>query len=250
MRITKRNLQASTTTSVVFLVMVIIQGSAVPKLWADASNSFAKIPFADAEIKIEFNSTDEDVGVQVSLDGEPWRRVTIVSPNGRTILEITGSDNLRKQGLTELFFESSEPSLDEVPLSEFLARFPEGEYKFFGITTEGDRLEGRDTLTHAIPDGPSIVSPSKNGVVLDPTKTFIRWDPVTAPAGIQIVGYEVTVSGAKISREFSVLLPPTSTSVKVPREILEPGRRYDFEVLSIEVSGNQTITSGFFRTAR
>jgi hypothetical protein len=229
-----------------FLIVLMIHGS--QNLWAD-SNKDAQIPFAEVNIFIEFNSTDEDVGVQVFLDADSWRRLIITNPNGAEILDVTASRSLRTQGLTEFFFESSEPSLDEVPLEEFLERFPEGEYTFIGRTIEGELLEGTDTFTHAIPDGPSIVSPERNGMVLDPRNVIIRWDPVTTPAGIEIVSYEVIVSGGDPSSEFDAVLPATSTRLRVPREILQAGQRYDFEVLAKEVSGNQTITSGFFRTA-
>jgi hypothetical protein len=93
------------------------------------------------------------------LDGEPWKRVKVFDPNEHKILDITGKRSLRKQGLTELFFESSEPSLDEVSLDEFLARFPEGEYEFKGWTINGVELESEAILTHVIPAGPEIISP-------------------------------------------------------------------------------------------
>jgi hypothetical protein len=243
MRIINRNFHSTITTTFFFLVLIIVQGPIAPNLWAQT-------PFADIDMFIEFNSTDEDVGIQVALDADSWRELTIATPDGRRILHVTASRSLRTQGLTEFFFESSEPSLDEVPLSEFLARFPEGEYRFSSRTIEGERLEGTDTFTHAIPDGPSIVSPEKNGQVFNRTKASISWDPVTTPPGIQIVSYEVIVSGKQPNREFRVLLPATSTKVKVPPEILQPGKRYDFEVLAKEVSGNQTITAGFFRTSQ
>src|SRR3972149_5649703 len=126
MRVMNRNLCALLITSVFFVVVAVALGPAAPNLWANSSGAGAKIPFSDARILIELNATDEDVGIQVFLDAEGWKKVSIVSPDGRTILEVLSSGKLRKQGLTELFFESEEPSLDDVPLSEFLARFPGG----------------------------------------------------------------------------------------------------------------------------
>ncbi len=63
----------------VFLVMV------VALILGTASHSCAEeheMAFKDAEIFIEFNSTNEDAGIQVSLDGDDWRKVTIASPDG------------------------------------------------------------------------------------------------------------------------------------------------------------------------
>lgn len=147
----------------------------------------AAIRFADARILIEFNSTDQDVGIQLFLDGQPWRKVQVTSPDGR-ILEISGTGNLSRLGLTELFFESEEPSLQEVSLDEFLTLFPEGEYELRGETAQGDALVGTARLTHNIPAAPKIVMPER-GSVVDPDDAVISWDPVTEPGGIDIVGY-------------------------------------------------------------
>jgi len=240
-----RHFARRTLFSIWFFITAIIGLAAAPGRSAD------EIPFSKAKIIIEFNATGNDVGVQVLLDGDPWKRLKIESPNGRKILDITASGSLKKQGLTELFFESSEPTLDEVPLAEFLARFPEGEYEFEGKTVEGDELEGTATLTHVIPAGPVIVSP-QNGAVVDPNSLVIDWEPVTetitGSQGITIVGYQVVVDGGNPSRRFDVTLAALTTSVKVPPEFLEPDTEYTFEVLAIEAGGNQTITEGEFVT--
>ena len=43
-------------------------------------------------------------------------------------------------------------------------------------------------------------------------------------------------------------LPPSVTSIAVPNGFLEPRASYNWEVLAIERSGNQTLSSGSFRT--
>ena len=223
----------------VFLVgmVALILTAAAPEGWA------AQIPFSKAKIIFEFNSTGQDLGIQVSLDGDPWNEVKIVDPNGRTILEVEAKGRLKTFGLTELFAESNEPNFEDVSKEEILARFPEGVYKFFGKTTEGDTLKGTAKLTHNIPDGPEIASPLE-GDVVDPNNTFISWNAVTTPLGINIVGYQVIVERTDALRTFDVKLPATATQVTVPPEFLEPGTQYKFEVLAIEKGGNQTITEG------
>jgi hypothetical protein len=47
---------------------------------------------------------------------------------------------------------------------------------------------------------------------------------------------------------FRVYLPATATSVKIPAAFMENGASYDFEVLAIEESGNQTSSSAAFET--
>ena len=96
-----------------------------------------EIPFPDLELFFEFNSTDNDLGVHISLDGEAWKRLKARDPGKRTILDIEVRGRLKKLGLTQLFFESAEPSPGEV-----LALFPPGEYEFEAATLGGDTLVG------------------------------------------------------------------------------------------------------------
>lgn len=213
-------------------------------------SSAAQLPFSKARIIFEFNSSGPDLGIQVSLDGEPWSEIKIVDPQGRAILEIEAAGRLKKFGLTELFAESNEPNfIEDVPAQEILDRFPAGVYKFFGKTVEGDRLVGEATLTHAIPDGPSAVSAqviSGNRVI-----SWVAPPAVSSLTGlpVAIVGYQVIVERADndqlgaATRIFDVKLPAV-TSVTVPPQFLESGRQYKFEVLAIETGGNQSITEG------
>jgi hypothetical protein len=229
-------------------VIAIAVGVAAPVLWArNGKQANGTVPFADAKIIIEVNSTDQDAGIQVFLGGDPWEKTEVLDPSGRKILDITGRGSVGQQDLAELFFESGEPTLDEVPLDEFLGRFPEGEYEFIGRSVEGDKMTGTATFIHDIPAGPVIVSPEEDAV-LDPEQpVVVDWEPVTeqftGPSEIEIVGYQVIVE------EFSVDLPAAVTSVTVPPEFIEPGREYSFEVLVIEASGNQTISESAFSTS-
>ena len=217
-------------------MVALILTAAAPEGWA------AQIPFSKAKIIFEFNSTAKDLGIQVTLDGDPWNEIWIKDPKGRTILEVEGSGSLKNFGLTELFAESNEPNFADMSKAEILARFPAGVYRFYGNTVEGDRLVGTATLTHNLPDGPVILSPL--GGVVDPANTVVSWNAVTTPPGINIVGYQVIVERADALRTFDIKLPGTATSVTVPPEFFEPGTQYKFEVLAIEAGGNQTITEG------
>src|SRR6185436_8011093 len=134
-------------------------------------------------------------------------------PKGRQIFEVQGKGELRGLGLSELFFESDEPSLADQPLSDLFAKFPEGEYRFVGIPVEGgkqDRLLATATFSHIIPDGPVITSPA----TLDPGAATITWNAVTTPAGVNIVGYEVVIEKDTF-RVFDVTVPASVTSVTV-----------------------------------
>jgi hypothetical protein len=232
------------------LAMLGILLAAMPAA-AWAGKPKAKIPFADARIRIEVNATDGDSGLQVNLDAEDgWRWVHIFDPNGRLIFNVAGGGSVRKTGLTELFFESAEPGFDELPLDEFLKRFPEGEYRIVGRTIDGDKLSSKAILTHAIPDGPVLLGPA-NGSVQDPANTVISWEPVADPPGSQIVRYEVIVTQEDPAppRVLDATLPATKHSMTVPSAFLLPGGiQYQFEVLAIEAGGNQTLSEGTFVT--
>lgn len=206
--------------------------------------------FARTQMYIEFNATAGDLGVQVSMDGDPWRSLRVTRPDGKLIMEIQGRKSLGLQGFTELFFESSEPPLAELPLPVFFARFPAGEYKFKGVTIDGGKIEGTAIFTHAIPDKPLVLTPQQ-GSVQDPGSTVVSWNPVANPPGSQIVAYQVTVTQileVLPQRVFSVHVPADTLSVTVPPEFLQVNAQYEFEVLAIEAGGNQTIHAGAFST--
>jgi len=201
----------------------------------------------ETAVRIEINDTDGDAGLQIFADAEEWRWMKVKAPNG-TIMRVTTDGNLRVQGLTEMFFESSEPGFDELPLDVFLERFPEGKYKFRGKTIEGDRLRGSAILTHALPDAPEILVPAEDDVV-DPDNAFVMWSPVDDPPGSKIVGYQVIVETDEGKlRIFSVDVPADVTTVSIPPEFLEPDTEFACEVLAIEKSGNQVISEVSFAT--
>ena len=222
------------------LLGLVLFGSAALGSGALAS----PVKFEQTRIFIEYNSTDNDLGFHVFLDAEEWKSVTIVNPAGVTIFNVAGKGPYASLGLSELTFEGAEPTLSDFPLDKLLALFPEGKYKFTGVTPDGARLAGTGIRSHAVPAGP-IVSSEVNG-----DDVTIRWEPVTAPPvgfpqeKIDIVGYQIIVD------PFQVTLPGSSTQVTLPREFvksLQPGQ-HGFEVLAIDASGNQTITAGSFET--
>jgi hypothetical protein len=214
----------------------------------DAKAAGAAVRLAAATMIVEVNATDGDAGLQVFLDGEPWKSMTIAGPDGRTMLSIGAEGRLTDFGLTELFSESSEPPFEVSPLEEFKERFPEGRYSFTGTTIGGARLIGRATLSHDIPDGPEITSPADGDTVVQ-DGVVAAWRRVTTPAGIDVVGYRAIVKREDPLRVFSADLPASATSVTVPAEFLEPGVEYKLEVQAIDAGGNQTLTEIAFQVA-
>jgi hypothetical protein len=203
------------------------------------------LTYETRDLFIETNATDRDAGLQMKLDGEDWRWLRLRDPRGRLLLDLQTRGPLRAYGLTELFFEAAEPPFAESPFSRFRKRFPQGRYSFRGRTVEGRRLVGSDKLSHRVPAGPRVTSPTK-GAQVDPNGFTVRWDPVVRPAGIDIARYIVIVTQG--TRELSMDLPSTATSASVPAEFLKPRTKTELEVLARERSGNQTITAVSFRT--
>ena len=235
-------------TLVLLAAFSLIAGAAVAKSGPSPSAKAAAKPIAleEATMIIEVNATDRDAGLQAFLDGEPWSSMTISSPDRRTILDVNAKGRLKRFGLTELFSESNEPPFDELPLSKFKKRFPEGKYRFAGKTVEDRKLVGKAKLSHDIPDGPKITLPAE-GATVARGNVVASWDPVAEAGGIEIVGYRAIVEREDPLRVFQVDLPASVNRVTIPAEYLESGTKYKLEVQSIENSGNQTISEIEFR---
>jgi len=207
------------------------------------------LAFGDARLKIEFNATDGDAGLQIFADAEPWRTVTITNPQGREVARFKSEDVIKNFGLTELFSESSEPPFAEFPFEQFKQLFPEGRYTFTGTTIDGQQLKSVVRFTHQVPDAPDIVTPEDESV-LAPNQLVVSWHPVTTPQSVKVVAYQVLVvadepSKGNPTRVLDVMLPADATRFPVPAEFLQPGG-YKTEVLAIEDGGNQTLTEVAF----
>jgi hypothetical protein len=247
------------------LISSLLILSAVALLSAAAvyggSGSGAVVPLKEAKLIIEHNATDKDTGFQGFIDSEGWQRIDVRGPGG-PVLTFQGRGSLAKLGLTELFFETVEPENAKVPIDEMLAKLPAGKYTFSGPTQENGKSTGRTLgvaqFTHVIPDGPKLVSPAEDATV--PVRGVVaRWQPVTKTikgGPVTIIAYQLIIEKdvekppAHMIGVFglSMYLPPSVTSIAVPNGFLEPKTAYKWEVLAIERSGNQTLSSGAFKT--
>lgn len=222
--------------------------------------------FETAYLYIEHNATDADTGVHGLFGGEAWSELCIWDPSGELILSVQPKGSLGELAISDLFFESREPPNDEHPIETLTAAFPEGEYTVGGTDFEGVARVGTATFTHDIPAAPVIATPEvvedeeegaenlveREGLVVswEPVAETLTGDPVT------ITAYEVIVT--KVDHEdpngfsrpiYDVHVGPEVTALPVVMEFLEPDTLYELEVLAIEVSGNQTISLGFFTTS-
>jgi hypothetical protein len=229
---------------------------------AQAAEGGRPVPLKEAKLNIEHNATDRDTGFQGFVDSEGWRRLVARGPEGK-VLRFQGLGSLGDLGLTELFFETVEPANADVPIRRMLAKLPEGRYKFAGPGRENGeatgRTLGRAWLTHDIPRGPKLISPAEgatvptHGVVADwaPVSKTITGEPTKIVAYQLIVEKDVEPRRHMIGKlgSLSMYLRPSVTRMEIPDGFLQPGTAYNWEVLAIERSGNQTLSSAAFETA-
>jgi hypothetical protein len=220
----------------------------------------APIPLKEAKLNVEHNATDNDTGFQGFIDSEGWQNLDVRGPDG-TVLSLRARGDLGGLGMTELFFETVEPENADVPLDELLETLPEGNYVISGKAMENGESAGKTSgtalLTHVIPAGPQLVSPAQ-GATVPTTGVVAAWNSVTTTINggpVTIIAYQLIIETDAEPHPhmigkfgLSMYLPPSVTSIEIPAGFLEPATQYKWEVLAIEESGNQTLSSGEFET--
>jgi hypothetical protein len=248
---------------VVALGGVVLLAGAQPGRAQD--NGEDEVPFAEANLFFELNDTDGDLAIHALIDGDAYRRLEIEDPDERQILDVRAFGSLAQQGLTELFFESAEPSFDELTPEEFFERFPAGTYEIEAHTLEGPDLESEVQLTHVLPAPPENVEVAGQTAAEDCDATplpsvpsgdvEISWDAVTEShpqigefdPSIDIVGYQVVAEREEPSLLiFSVDLPADTTTATIPASFIALGDEFEFEIVARAASGNQTAVESCF----
>lgn len=220
-------------------------------------------PFDEAQLFFELNHTDGDLGIHGLVDGDAWKRLEIEDPNEREMLNVWLSGRLRKQGLTEIFFESAEPRFNELPPGKFFSRFPAGSYEISGVTLEGQELESVVEISHVMPAPPrnillSGVAAAEN-CDAEPlpqvtTPVTISWAPVKtshpnvgASGKVHIAQYQLIVEREEPTLlVLSVDLPPDVTSFQLPESFTRLGEAFKFEILVRDENGNRTAIESCF----
>jgi hypothetical protein len=225
-----------------------------------------EIPFDEARLYFELNHTDGDLGIHSLVDGDEWKRLEIDDPNDVRMLDVFVRGRLRKQGLTEVFFESAEPPFDELAPRVFFKRFPEGVYDFSAITLEGRELDSEVTLSHVLsaPPGNIRISgvPAAENCDADPLPSVnapvtIDWDAVTRShptigkrGAVEIDHYQLVVEREEPTLlVFSVELPPDLTEFAIPNDFIALGDAFKFEIIVKATNGNQTAVESCFEIA-
>ncbi len=211
---------------------------------AVASDDEDEEPFEEARLFFELNDTDGDLGIHGKIDGDEWKRLEIEDPNERRMLKVNVSGRLKRQGLTELFFESAEPTFDELKPKKFFKRFPEGWYEIEGLTLDHEERESEVYLSHVIPAAPASVTINGKPAAADcdaedlPTviaPVTLAWNPVTnaheelgrdlgsvlADHGMSVIYYEVVVEIYESDFKSTAMVPDYVNSFELPTGITD-----------------------------
>ncbi|MGH8130059.1 MAG: hypothetical protein ACRES3_04300 [Steroidobacteraceae bacterium] len=250
------------------LLLAIGAGAMAMSTQVGLGQDGGELPFEEAQLYFELNHTDGDLGIHGLIDGDAWKSLEIEGPNEQLLMNVWIRNNLRRQGMTEIFFESDEPTLDELPAAAFFRRFPQGIYEIEGITLDDEELEAKIRLSHVMAGPPGNVRvngklAAKNcdavlPVVSEPVT--LNWNAVTkshptiGTPGVDVAVQQYQVVG-EIEREgrtpdvlvFAVDLPPGRTIFEFPEDFtgLADGEM-KFEIVTKLRNGNQTAVESCF----
>jgi hypothetical protein len=227
--------------------------------WLSAAQTELPARFSEAQLYFELNNTDEDLGLHGSIDGDTWTELAINGPGGR-LLSLFTQNALTSHGMTQLFFESAEPTFDDLRPAAFFRRFPEGRYRITGRLKGGAGIASSVMLSHVMPA--PVDNVTVNGVPAAascdaplPTVSapvMIDWDPVTEShptvgkqGTIRIGQYQFFVEREGV--KLGVDLPPTVTEFDIPQAITAMGDEFKFEIIARTATGNNTAIESCFR---
>jgi hypothetical protein len=241
----------------------------------DDDDDEEELEFEVAQLYFELNDTDGDLGIHGLVDGDAWKSLQIAGPERddeeeQVLMSVWVRNNLRRQGMTEFFFESAEPPFDELTPAQFFNRFPQGIYGMEGTTLEGEEIEGEVRLSHVMAGPPRNVrvngepgAPNCDSEELPEVSgpVTIDWAPVTKShptigkpnVDVSVQQYQFV---GEIEREgrvpeeisFSVDLPRSVTQFTLPTEFtrLSPDGEVKYEIIVKLENGNQTAVESCF----
>ncbi|NWG91763.1 MAG: hypothetical protein HXY21_04555 [Parvularculaceae bacterium] len=223
---------------------------------ADKALAQSAVPFSKHDIYFELNATDGDIGLHGILDGDSWKVATIRGPGGAfNVLRAVPNQASPEFGMTELFFESNEPPLEERSFAELITLFPPGVYDFVGKRAEDNApMFAQDVLSAAMPCPPVVPTPK----IID-GDLMMRWRPragsydpdtgvCSTGSAVSVAAYQIVVeledTQSGFVRKFSADLPPGARRIETPDELLlgvNPSTtEAKAEVLVIAPDGNRT----------
>lgn len=229
-----RELRTATGMALAFGLIALASATA-------AGPTPAATRFAVAKVRFEQNATDGDVEVVFDITGrnDGLTRLTIVSPDGRTVADFTAPDG-STLGIRQFEFESPEPT----DVAGLKAAYPEGEYTFTGTTAAGATLQGRATLSHQLPATTSFVHPQADAEGVPARDLEIAWSPTS-----DAVAYVIEIEEEGSDKSLKANLPQSGPRFAVPNGFLKPGAEYKLGIGTVSAEGNISFIETSFTTA-
>jgi len=190
----------------------------------EAPLTSSKEQFSEVAINLEYNATDGDGELVVFSKGptEGLAQLKINAPNGRSILDLSTKDRL--VGIREFDVETAEPMIDTV-----ISAYPEGLYRFGGVTLGGSKLHALAQLVHKLPAPPEIHVNKETGTV--------SWSSVVGAAKYS-VALERKIDNEK-KMVLTIDLPATARMFSIPKVFAVPG---DYQVAVAVHGENGNVT--------
>ena len=218
-------------------VFFTMDESALAKGWKKKAEELDPV-----NVFIEYNSSDEDQGLQFFWDSDGFTRMMVFNVSGN-VLDIKTNKGVKDQGLTEVAIESVEPDVSEQTLEEFFERFPEGTYRFWGRSIDNGWLYGEAELTH------NLLRPA---ILNFDDFPLIQWTEPEGTVRVEVVVEAVIMEGDdEAVYKQTTTLQPDIKELTVSDEFIdmvaEARANGELIVLKVEVlldeeSGNRTIT--------
>ncbi|MGH7352006.1 MAG: hypothetical protein ACREJJ_06475 [Candidatus Methylomirabilales bacterium] len=220
--------------------VILLLGSHGMALGA-GKESGPSLPFAVASVRVEQNVTDGDAEVVFEVKGgkEGLAKLTVVSPDGRTVVDFTAPDP-STLGIRQFHFETPEPR----DVKSLKSAYPEGLYTFAGGTAAGDNLHGKSTLNHKLPAAASFLQPRAGAQGVDAKNLKITWTPVK-----NLAAYIVRIEQRKLGVNLTARLPGSVGTFAVPDGFLLPGTEYQLAIGTVSDEGNISFVETTFTIA-
>jgi hypothetical protein len=199
------------------------------------------VTFTRASVLFEQNATDGDVEVVFEVKGgaEGLAKLTVVSPDGRTVVDFTAPD-ATTLGMRQFRFESPEPK----DVKSLKSAYPEGVYTFSGSTASGATLHGKSTLNHTLPAIASFIQPKAEAQDVAIKNLKITWTPVK-----NVAAYIIYIEQDELQVELTARLPGNVAAFAVPDGFLLPGTEYMLGIGTVTNDGNTSYVETSFTTA-
>ena len=200
------------------------------------------VPFTVASVRLEQNATDRDAEVVFEIKGgaEGLTKLTVISPDGRTVIDFTAPNTSGLAGIQQFRFETPEHQ----DVKRLTSAYPEGVYTFVGATAAGEKLSSKSALSHKLPAPVSFLRPGAGARGVGVRNLKVTWTPVK-----NIAAYIIKIEQPKAGVNLTSTLPEAMTTFAVPDGFLRAGTEYQLAVGTVSHEGNISFVETTFTTA-